>query len=273
MSAAQQEFDALFSEKPTSRPHPDDSASPSPSPSPEPEHFYENDDLDAEPLPHDTRSRDVVPRLRSSANTGPKGVIADAQAFEEARRAGRYAAPPARAPKTAEFDGAGWEEEGLLGSEDEEEGDGGFMERWRRQRLRELQRPGQGRSRSREGSPGKKRRVFGSLVEVDGTGYLEAVEGSGAGTVVVVFICDDMSEISEMVEDCVKVLARKHPTTRFVKLDYEEAEMEGAGVPAILAYREEKFAGLVPVVDEIPDDAELNATSLEAALKRYQILF
>lgn len=196
MSAAQQEFDALFSEKSTSCPHPEDSASPSPSPSPEPERFYENDDLDAEPLPHDTRSRDFVPRLRSGANTGPKGVIADAQAFEAARRAGRYTAPPARAQKTAEFDGAGWEEEeeeeGLLGSEEEdEEGSGDFMERWRQQRLRELQRPGQGRSRSRS-REGKRRTAFGSLVEVDGEGYLEAVEGSGVGTVVVVFICDDM---------------------------------------------------------------------------------
>jgi len=45
--------------------------------------------------------------------------------------------------------------------------------------------------------------------------------------------------------------------------------MEGAGVPAILAYRAaEKFAGLVPVVDEIPDDADLSAVTLQQVLRR-----
>lgn len=72
-----------------------------------------------------------------------------------------------------------------------------------------------------------------------------------------------------MVEDCVRQLAKKHNTTRFVKLHYEDAEMEGAGVPAILAYKGgDKFAGLVPVMDEIPDDAELSSLSLEVALKK-----
>lgn len=72
-----------------------------------------------------------------------------------------------------------------------------------------------------------------------------------------------------MVEDCIKALARKHAATRFVKLHYQEAEMEVAGVPAVLAYRGgEKFAGLVPVVDEIPDDADLSAATLEALFQR-----
>jgi hypothetical protein len=72
-----------------------------------------------------------------------------------------------------------------------------------------------------------------------------------------------------MIEDCVRDLARQYPTTRFVKLHYEEAEMEPAGVPAVLAYRGgDKFAGIVPVVDELPDDEELDARTLGAILKR-----
>jgi hypothetical protein len=60
---------------------------------------------------------------------------------------------------------------------------------------------------------------------------------------------------------------------RFVKLHYIEAEMEPAGVPALLAYRGgDKFAGLVPLLDEIPDDDELSAESLAAAMKRHRIL-
>jgi hypothetical protein len=56
-------------------------------------------------------------------------------------------------------------------------------------------------------------------------------------------------------------------------MHFEEAEMEAAGVPALLAYRGgNKFAGLVPIVDEIPDDAELSAASLETVLKKHQII-
>jgi hypothetical protein len=45
--------------------------------------------------------------------------------------------------------------------------------------------------------------------------------------------------------------------------------MEPAGVPALLAYRGgEKFAGLVPIIDELPDDADLSSTVIETVLKR-----
>jgi hypothetical protein len=77
------------------------------------------------------------------------------------------------------------------------------------------------------------------------------------------------SEVSLLIEECVSDLARKHTTTRFVKLHYGEAEMEPAGVPAILAYRGgDKFAGLVPVLDEMSDDEDLSADALAAALRR-----
>ena len=76
-----------------------------------------------------------------------------------------------------------------------------------------------------------------------------------------------------MVEECIRQLARTHTSTRFIKMHFEEAEMEAAGVPALLAYRGgNKFAGLVPLVDEIPDDAELSALTLETLLKKHQIL-
>jgi hypothetical protein len=65
-------------------------------------------------------------------------------------------------------------------------------------------------------------------------------------------------------------MASTHTTTRFIKLHYSEAEFEPAGVPALLAYRNgDKFAGFVPVSDEIPDSEELSARSLTALLQRY----
>lgn len=73
-----------------------------------------------------------------------------------------------------------------------------------------------------------------------------------------------------MIEDCVRTLAKKHNNVRFVRLHYQDAEMEPAGVPALIAYRGgDKFAGLVPIMEEMPDDAELSSLTLEAVMMRY----
>jgi hypothetical protein len=64
-------------------------------------------------------------------------------------------------------------------------------------------------------------------------------------------------------------IAQRNNTTRFIKLHYEDAEMEVAGVPAVLAYRNaEKFVGLVPLMDALPDDSELSVISLETCFRR-----
>ena len=77
------------------------------------------------------------------------------------------------------------------------------------------------------------------------------------------------SDVSTAIEVCLRQLARRHIDTRFVKLHYIDAEMEPAGIPALLAYRGgEKFAGLVPIINEIPDDADLSDSTLENMLRR-----
>ena len=77
------------------------------------------------------------------------------------------------------------------------------------------------------------------------------------------------SSVSGLVEDCLNTLARKHQTTRFVKLHYIEAEMDAACVPAILAYKaEELIANLVAVIEEIPAGRDLSSMSLELLLKQ-----
>ena len=64
-------------------------------------------------------------------------------------------------------------------------------------------------------------------------------------------------------------VAKRNDTVRFVKLHNADAEMEEEGVPAVLAYKGgEKFAGLVPLLNELPDDSELSAVSLETAFRR-----
>ncbi|CAD0081944.1 unnamed protein product [Aureobasidium vineae] len=267
MTTAQDEYNELFRDKSRRTHHPEDDNESIPS---------ENDDLlsdfDDEPsaLPN-LPSRDHVPRNKSYSNTGPKGVIADAQAFEAARRE-RNSSPKAATqnyaytPNVARLSLDGRSKGSQSGSDIESEDE--FMAEWRQKRLNQLSANGRQASNS-IGQP-RSRATYGGLVSVDGEGYLDAVDRSPSNTVVVVFIYDDSSEVSYMVEDCMRQLARKHKTTRFVKMHYLDAEMEPAGVPAVLAYRGgDKFAGLVPVVDEIPDDADLSAITLENLFQKY----
>jgi hypothetical protein len=281
-TAAQEEFNQLFeSSLAAGKAHPEDEATLTPEHSdsehnddPTAHKFYEKDeDVGDDVAASKMRSAYYIPKLRSEANTGPKGVIADAQAFEQAKRQHRFSfgrkgrktspIPPAavvpRAYRNEDFE-----------KSSEEEDDDGFMARWRQRRLQELTNKRFGRGPSPNSG---NKRVWGSLVRVDAEGYLDAIEQAPASTVVVVFIYDSQSEISHMVEDCVREIAKAYTTVRFVKLQYEEAEMEVAGVPAILAYKGgDKFAGLVPVVDEIPEDEELSARSLATVLERHHVL-
>ncbi|KAJ4356690.1 uncharacterized protein N0V89_004726 [Didymosphaeria variabile] len=249
-SAAQEEYNELFRDKGTETRHPEDRNNDSDRDEPEKEErYYEHDDpaedTDEELGIEDSAMRSNnyhVPSIRSEANTGPKGVIADAAAFEKAKKQARRFTWK-RDQQPTSYTVTAYHDE-KLSSDDEEDG---FMKQWREAR----------------------RRIYGNMPGVDGEGFLEAIEKVARDTVVVVFIYDDTSEISAMVEEQMREVARRNDTTRFVKLHYEDAEMEVAGVPAVIAYRNsDKFAGLVPLMDELPEDSELTAVSLETVFRR-----
>lgn len=64
-------------------------------------------------------------------------------------------------------------------------------------------------------------------------------------------------------------VAQRNDTTRFVKLRGEDAELDREVLPAVLAYkRGEKIATLLPLLNELPDDSELSAISLETCFRR-----
>lgn len=299
MATAQSEFDDLMRDKDVRRNHPedddddarsflnlsddddeeDDDATP-------PASNFDPDE--APPRPSASFSRNSIPLTRYDANTGPKGVISDAQNFRESRRVHRTSMRSnSTLPSQVASSNSVPVSEKLNESdeEDDDEEDRDFMHQWRRSRMREL------RSGARESKMHHRRRstrAWGGLTTVDGNGYLDAVDRSPPDTVVVVYIYDDyvrrfgkmpratsmltslQSHVSISIEECIRSLAQRHLDVRFVKLHFEDAEMEPAGVPALLAYQGgEKFAGLVPIIQEIPDDAELSASTLEAVLKRY----
>ncbi|MCJ1355943.1 MAG: hypothetical protein MMC33_005936 [Icmadophila ericetorum] len=286
-SAAQDEFDTYFNTKgEKASTHPEDAAYQSDKDS---EHSA---DLDLHASSSDDDDNDVKKSNKSAimpsavyhipqntlfeANTGPKGVIADAKSFDRARkrsfRQTLYAFSNGLSGNV--FDKyklthpSGSREKSSSPELSPDDEDDEFMRTWRANRMAEMQN---GAHRIRRQSPSKRR--FGYLSRVDAIGYLDAVEKVASDTVVVVCIYDEESTVSGIVEDSLSALARKHETTRFIKLSYEEADLDVMTVPAVLAYRGgELIANLVSVIDQIPSDRDMSAASMELLLQQNKVL-
>ena len=202
MSAAQTEFNELMDDKERGLGHPEDDDDDARS-------FLnlsddEDDDRtppastfdpdEAPSRPSMSLARSTIPITRYEANTGPKGVISDAQNFRDSRRIHRTSMRsnstlPSQAMRAVSLNDATPSEKFGESDEDEDdEGDHDFMRRWRNSRLRELQSgPRDSKLHSRE----RRQRFWGGLPTVDGMGFLDAVDKSPPGTVVVVYIFDD----------------------------------------------------------------------------------
>jgi hypothetical protein len=193
MATAQDEFNALFNKSgyEIGRRHPEDAAAVSDvshSPSPVQSFLNIDDDDDAEDLAVKAmRGTYYVPRTARQANTGPKGVIADAQAFEQAKRQAQGIAAVGRKGRTSFMNGH--TAQGTYKTEDFEKSsdddDEAFMESWRQRRLQELTHRAQMNVLGLSG-----RRAHGDLRRVDAEGFLNAVEGAPADIVVITLIYD-----------------------------------------------------------------------------------
>lgn len=214
-----------------------------------------------------TKTAYHIPSTTHHANTGPKGVIADAQNFHRAKKssfrnrlsvfAGNLTSfkPPTQKPTSNSSD---LSDHNLS----EEDSDSEFMTNWRNQRMQELTANGSGyNSSGRRVSPS--RRTWGALTEVDANGYLDAIEKVSDEDVVVVMIYDPESDRSLAVEDELNMLAYRNSRTRFVKLHHDIAEMESVQVPAVLAYR----AG-----DVFATMSGVNAQDVEGELRRNRVI-
>ncbi|KAJ2893029.1 hypothetical protein MKZ38_009122 [Zalerion maritima] len=217
----------------------------------------------------------------SGRATGVKGVIADARHYEMTKKSKWRSR--ARAVRNSVFglDGSSTaargrstsssgesDEDGAAGSNDEES----FLKQWRESRRRELESENRSSIRNRRTSPSV--RVFGRLDEVDALGYLDAIEKVGRETVVVVFVHDHECMVSSVIESAIRPLVSQNSTVHFVKVHYEAIEFDNAGVPAILAYRNQGdlFANLTGLVEMIPDEEYFDSSSLETILRKQHIL-
>lgn len=212
-----------------------------------------------------------IPSTSHYANTGPKGVIADAQSFARAKKSTfrtRLADMRNNLSSRSERSNTSEKENkptlkhtssdsdvGLIDEEDDSE----FINTWRQTRIQELQQ--KSAHGTRRISPS--RRTWGVLLEVDANGYLDAIEKVSNEDIVVVLVYDSDSRHSRQVEDELGMLAYKYSTTRFVKLHQDIAEMESVEVPAVLAYR----AG-----DVFTTISGAKAEGLEDVLKKQRVL-
>ncbi|KAL2164286.1 hypothetical protein VTH06DRAFT_3502 [Thermothelomyces fergusii] len=209
-------------------------------------------------------------------STGVKGVIADARSYEAARQSKWK--ERARAARRGVFDtgssgrpnqSSGTDSDGS-GAEDPDEI--AFLEQWRENRRRELEEESKRPVRNRRTSPSI--RLYGRFDQVDALGYLDAIEKVGRDTVVVVFVHDPESEVSAAIESALIPLVSTYPAVRFVKVHYEDIEFDIAGVPAILAYRNQGdlFANLTGILEMIPDDDDFDTESLRKLFIQQGIL-
>lgn len=212
-TAAQEEFDRLFNYKEKVRGHPEDGDNSDNESSPHSDdddqnnnYAHSDDNSDDDDYTYHTRSNKMVSRTAYTvpstvfeANTGPKGVIADAQSFERARKRSfrRTLLSVAGLDSYSKKADSRPHKDSNDNDVDEEE----FMRRWRETRLQELQQRSQRR-------PGK--RVYGRVDTVDGPGYVNAIERAPSDTVVVVCIydpevCADMPVAKAIDANCLAV--------------------------------------------------------------------
>ena len=201
-TAAQDEVDALFAGRDTHHhTHPEDAAHSTDSSDPPSDDeavnaHFSDEDRDPSTTDHSNNMPSSVYHIPNSttfdANTGPKGVIADAKSFDQARKRGfrqtlyalsesvfdRYKSPSPPAIATTESN-----------SSQDSSDDDDFMREWRVKRMNELQSGNGQERRTRRQSPSKRR--YGHMATVDAIGYLDAVEKVAADTMVVVCIYDE----------------------------------------------------------------------------------
>lgn len=197
-TSAQEEFNEFLSNTAPSpsRGHPEDSEDRSDCSSDHTGTTLHSVNADEQALDHKTfttmPTATYMPSTQFDANTGPKGVIADARSFEIAKkrsfRQTIYAfangeSPPFFSRKV------GWDrQKSESPAPDVSDDDDEFMKTWRAKRFEQLSSINQ-ETRTRRQSPSQRR--YGSLMTVDPAGYLDAIEKVPLDTVVVVLIYDD----------------------------------------------------------------------------------
>lgn len=80
--------------------------------------------------------------------------------------------------------------------------------------------------------------------------------------------------VSQIISDALIPLVSANPHVHFVRVHYADIEFDNAGVPAILAYKNQGdlFANLTYIIDQIPDDTLFDTKALDDVLRKHSVL-
>ncbi|GAA6058930.1 hypothetical protein JCM10212_002882 [Sporobolomyces blumeae] len=185
-------------------------------------------------------SRDPAPLRtggKGSSNTGVKGVQADYREFLDEKHGAT------RASKTLAKEMG----KKLMISLDDDDDDGetqgldeekAALERYRQQRIREMQGSGERGVHS----TGDERKVFGHLREIGIEQFLPAVEGEHEDVAVVLHLYEPDLVPCILLNTHLSSLARQYPHTKFLRspaseLDFMSSDPDDDTLPTVLVYR------------------------------------
>lgn len=80
--------------------------------------------------------------------------------------------------------------------------------------------------------------------------------------------------MSAAIESALLPLVEANTTIHFVKVHYEDMELDNAAVPALLAYHNQGdlFANLTGIIEMMPDQDSYSTSSLKALLEKHRVL-
>ncbi|GAA5957036.1 hypothetical protein JCM21900_001762 [Sporobolomyces salmonicolor] len=167
---------------------------------------------------------------KGSHNTGVKGVQADYREYQRAQAgpAGVHALASQARKIVVSLD------------EDDDEDEAEALERYRRERMRELQ--GSGERRESVVSAGGGRKMFGHLREIGFAQFVSAVEGEADGVAVIVHLYEPDLLPCILLNSHLSSIARAYPYAKFLRaqateLDFMTHDDDDETLPTVLVYR------------------------------------
>ncbi|KAG4301903.1 hypothetical protein PCANB_002010 [Pneumocystis canis] len=104
---------------------------------------------------------------------------------------------------------------------------------------------------------------IGQVIETNSIGFLEMIENC---TRVLVLIYDKSQE-SLIIKNCFSDMAARYLSVQFIKISYEEVDIDPLVVPAILGYKNaEILINMMRVIDEISPGKNVTADDIEHIL-------
>ncbi|GAA5872373.1 hypothetical protein JCM16303_004496 [Sporobolomyces ruberrimus] len=174
---------------------------------------------------------------KGSKNTGVKGVKADYREYQEQQQA-----------QNSRDQGKGLAKQMgkklMISLEDEDDNNDGqdedrvALEKYRQQRMKELQGSGE----RGLNSSGGERKVFGHLREIGVEQFLNAVEGETDDVAVVLHLYEPDLLPCILLNSHLTALSRQYPHTKFLRalaseLDFMQQDPEDETLPTVLVYR------------------------------------